>query len=74
MQPMLTPPPPSVEERLCAAAHAILTDGRPHEYRATRWAVRYLEDAAPGERTSFTRAQLRRLARSRSAPGRRMHG
>jgi hypothetical protein len=65
MAPSLSPPP-NVEERLCAAAHSILTDGQRHEYRATRWAVRFLERAAPGERTAFTRAQLRRLTRTRN--------
>lgn len=60
-RPQPSPPPPSVEEQLCAAAHAILTDGLPHERRAQRWALRFLVTAAGGRPTAFTRREAKRL-------------
>ncbi|MDB5731740.1 MAG: hypothetical protein JWQ03_1635 [Variovorax sp.] len=53
-------PPPSIEERLCAAAHRILTDGRRHRADAMFWAYDFLQQSARG-RTEFTRQAQRRL-------------
>ena len=38
--------PPSVEERLTAAAFTILTDGHRHSRDAKAWAVRFIGRAA----------------------------
>lgn len=53
---------PNVEERLCAAAFDILTDGHRHEHRARVWAVRFLRRAARGRETAF----LRRIRTARA--------
>lgn len=55
-------PPPSPEERLCAAAHTILTDGRSHSGSAQSWALDYLVSSANGRPTAFTRKAAKRLA------------
>lgn len=55
----------SLEERLCAAAFRILSDGRAHSLQAQAWALRILERCTPGhERTSFVRAAMRRIGRA----------
>jgi hypothetical protein len=46
---------PNIEERLCAAAFNILTDGYRHSWAARRWAVRCLRRAARGRPTAFLR-------------------
>lgn len=54
------PPAPSIEERLCAAAHRLLTDGRQHAPEALAWAVTFLARSAPGrDLTTFIRSALR---------------
>lgn len=45
---------PNVEERLSAAAFAILTDNLPHGRRARTWAVRFLQTNG-GRQTAFQR-------------------
>lgn len=50
--------PPSIEERLCAAAHRILSDGRQHSLEAQAWALQLLERSTPGS-TAFIRAARR---------------
>jgi hypothetical protein len=62
-RPRPSPPPPSVEEQLCAAAHAILTDRLPHTRQARRWALRFLVTAAGGKPTAFTSREAKRIAR-----------
>lgn len=61
-------PQVSIEERLCAAAHTILTDGLPHRHDAQLWAVRFLRARA---NTAFTRAASRRVLNDRPATPRR---
>lgn len=46
---------PTIEERLSAAAFAILTDDLPHSHRARVWAVLFLRRAAHGHQTAFLR-------------------
>lgn len=63
-------PPPSIEERLCAAAYRILSDGQRHTMHAELWALRYLELSTPGQDlTSFIRAALGRVITDRPIPG-----
>lgn len=50
-------PPPSIEERLCAAAHAILTDGRQHAPQATFWAFDFLVESSGGHTEFMRRVQ-----------------
>lgn len=47
--------PPNIEERLCAAAFAIVTDGLRHSHQAQVWADRFLRRAAGGRGTAFQR-------------------
>jgi hypothetical protein len=47
---------PTIEERLCAAAFSILTDGLPHRNDARLWAIRFLRRASHGHATEFQRS------------------
>lgn len=55
-------PPPSLEERFCAAAYTILSDGRRHSAAAQSWALRFLHRAAGNRPTAFQRQAAQRLA------------
>lgn len=46
---------PTIEECLCAAAYAILTDGLPHKRRAIVWAKWFLRRVSRGHPTAFQR-------------------
>lgn len=55
---------PNIEERLTAAAFAILTDDNRHSHQAMRWAASFIRRAAHGRRTEFQASlQHQRYAR-----------
>lgn len=56
---------PTIQESLCAAAYAILTDHYDHAEAARKWAVRQLRHAN-GRRTAF-QAQIAAAARNGKA-------
>ena len=56
---------PNIEERLAAAAFAILTDDLPHSHDAKRWAARFMRRASHGRPTAFQRTLPPMRARER---------
>lgn len=54
---------PNIEERLAAAAFAILTDGLCHSMDAKRWALGYIRRASHGHMTAFQRQFSYRVAK-----------
>ena len=57
-------PLPNIEERLAAAAFAILTDDHRHSHDAKRWAVKFMRWASHGRPTAFQRTLPPMRARS----------